>query len=383
MMAAMGPPFVLADPPSALALVADHAEVLGLGPGDEVERCVLVDARLRELRGQDVGWVLYSVASATVPDALVVVEAAPALTVWRFPDDPDLPAIAAALREGQDAIVVRYRPRGGCTLREPDGAGGHRFRKFLAGGRARAVAERHAVLWEAARRDPRLVVPEPLGAEADGSSYALRGATGVPLAHAAGTADAARLAVTVAGLLAALHAVELVPDRRVDVGALVVESRKKAGKMTRRLPDAAERLAPLLVALAEDELRPAPGPGTLVHGDLNAGQLLVDGEHVTLLDFDSLSRGDAEVDLAELTVDLCLGGDAAARALAGAIVGAYEHPTGRPLDTARLRLHGVVELLIRAWRHQRQGAPGWDAALLADLDAWPAVEAVLRPPGPG
>ena len=135
MMAAMGPPFVLADPPSALALVADHAEVLGLGPGDAVERCVLVDARLRELRGQDVGWVLYSVASATVPDALVVVEAAPALTVWRFPDDPDLPAIAAALREGQDAIVVRYRPRGGCTLREPDAAGGHRFRKFLAGDR--------------------------------------------------------------------------------------------------------------------------------------------------------------------------------------------------------------------------------------------------------
>ena len=144
MMASMGPPFALADPPSALALVADHAQALGLGPSDEVERCVLVDARLRELRGVDVGWALYAVASATVPDALVVVEAAPALTLRRFPDDPALPAVAAALAGTDDALVVRYQPGKSCTVREVDPAGGHRFRKFLADGRAPAVAARHA-----------------------------------------------------------------------------------------------------------------------------------------------------------------------------------------------------------------------------------------------
>ena len=373
----MPPPFSLADPRIAEQRITADAPRLGVRGA--VRRCRLVEARLRERRGIVDGWALFSIAHAG-GDALIVIGAGPPITLHRFPDDPAMLTLGALL-EAADAgeyRLARYQPGKSCTLFWRHGAT-TRVRKYLADGRAAAVAARHAALWAAVADDPGLRIAEPLALDPAGEWYETALVAGTPLSLQRHGVSGPALAGVVAGVVARLHAVALATDRAVTLEEQSLEARKKARKIRVDLPGAAVLLTPILAAIDDAEPRVGPARPTLLHGDLNAGQLLVDADAATIIDLDSLSHGDPERDLAELVVDvvLCSPSRPEAIAFAAGVVAAYSVHSGRPVDGERLLVHAAAELLTRAWRHHRRGGPGWGAALAHDLAAWRGVASVI------
>ena len=245
--------------------------------------------------------------------------------------------------------------------RRPRGGGGSAARSALGG----------------AADDPGLRIAEPLALDPGGEWYETALVAGTPLLHCSPLGTLARRRV--AGLVARLHAVALATDRAVTLEEQSLEARKKARKIRVDLPGAAVLLTPILAAIDDAEPRVGPARPTLLHGDLNAGQLLVDADAATIIDLDSLSYGDPERDLAELVVDvvLCSPSRPEAIAFAAGVVAAYSVHSGRPVDGERLLVHAAAELLTRAWRHHRRGGPGWGAALAHDLAAWRGVASVI------
>jgi aminoglycoside phosphotransferase (APT) family kinase protein len=114
---------------------------------------------------------------------------------------------------------------------------------------------------------------------------------------AAGVGESARagLAEPLAGFLRALHSVERLP-------ALPVDPNGRAD-MSVRVPRTREALAAVgfdAGPLLDQALRlPAPGPARLLHGDLHARHLLVDGQGAPagIIDWGDVCLGDVAIDL--------------------------------------------------------------------------------------
>jgi hypothetical protein len=100
----------------------------------------------------------------------------------------------------------------------------------------------------------------------------------------------------------------------------------------------ARRLADRLAALV-----PGPGPAVLAHGDLHAGQFLLDGDRAALCDFDRACIAPAALDLASFHAHCVLADAAGGRSMAAAFLSSY---------AARRELPPPAE---RAW---------WDACAL-------------------
>lgn len=233
--------------------------------------------------------------------------------VWRFPFDPDLPALSVAcsperarrllddvgLGGGDGPVRLRvraYRPRRRAVVQATVPGGGSVFVKVVRPAKAARLHERHRLAVESG-----CPVPAPLGWTEDGLVVlaALPGRTlrDVLLGDDRVDLDADVVAAVLDTLPAALATG---PPRRT--------WGQKAGHYAEIVAAAVPELATRARALARavDHHRPE-GPEVPVHGDFYESQLLVSEGRVTgLLDIDTAGRGerldDAGCLLAHLSV---------------------------------------------------------------------------------
>jgi hypothetical protein len=223
--------------------------------------------------------------------------------IWVHPDDPRLPALAAATfphalatllaRVGiagdlGDVGLVAYRPGRRAVVRADFG---YRtvFAKVVRPESVEAIVERHRML-----RAAGLPVPGVLGWSPAGV-VVLEAATGVPLDSVAGDIDPAAVVSAIDGLRSRLASIDgLAASVRPSVPSRAAWYATRLGD---RMPLLGERLRPLVsfaVHGGTDTRRVA------VHGDLHAGQLFIDpaSAQVTgLIDVDTLALGDAGTDV--------------------------------------------------------------------------------------
>lgn len=304
-----------------------------------------------------------------LPDGLAMLsDGHSRIGMWRFPHDPDLPALsgvhgpqgaralATSVGLGDHPVRVRvraYRPRRRAVL-EITGATGSCYAKVVRPARARELHERHLLLHEAG-----CPVPEPLGWSADGLVVlaALPGRTLRAHLLADGSPDVA--AGDVLALLDGLPAALTTGRRRATWGqraphyaALIAATRPELAARAHR------------VAAAADHRRPE-GPAVAVHGDFYESQLLVHGGRVAgLLDVDTAGRGERLDDAACLLGHLAVLGrlHPGRAAPIERLVRGLDTLFARDLDRDALARRTAAVVLSLATGPQRVRAPGWQDA---------------------
>lgn len=210
--------------------------------------------------------------------------------VWRYPFDPELPALEAAVTPvGEDRLeVVAYRPTRRAVVRLTAADGTTTYRKVVRPREAAGLVAVHRGLAVAG-----LPVPAVLDADPAAGRLTLEGLGGETLRG--------RLLGSRTGWPPVGDVVELVEAvAHVDLGTAVRPARLSLADATAGharallaiLPDEGRRLDRLTAAVA-DVGRVDPTRARTVHGDLYEAQIMVTGRRVSgLLDLDDVHLGD-------------------------------------------------------------------------------------------
>lgn len=243
-----------------------------------------------------------------VPGTAVVTGPGGARRIWRYPEDPGLPALRTlALPEAARVVLDRlgvparltaltlasYRP-GRRAVVQVSTDDGDLFVKVVPPASVSAVVARHRAWFAAGLPTP------PVLATAREGLVVLGALAGRSAVEAVADADPARFAQSLAAVRARIAAVELdLPARPSPAD--------RFDWYAERVAAVAPALAPRVAALAARAVA-APGPRVTVHGDLHLAQLLVsshDPHEITgLLDLDTSGSGDAADDDAALWAHL-------------------------------------------------------------------------------
>lgn len=297
------------------------------------------------------------------------------LLLWPWPADPGLPQLPVLLNPastrpwwGADATtveVLHHTPEDRATLRYRHADGRVLYAKAFADDRGAAIHRRFVHFRAAALADPQaLQVPEPLGWQAGSRSLWLAAAPGRPLPEALADAhDAAALTTPLARRLAlALAAVHAAPATLAglpcrDAAHWQQEIGRRARKLARALPALAHRAQALADRLAQTLPAHHDAGLGLVHGDVHPGQFCLDGDRLTMLDFDEFCLGHPMEDLASLASRLAPlpGGTALATGLLAHYVQAAPHR----FQPVVLRWHLALQALLQASRAFVYQGPGW------------------------
>ncbi len=231
--------------------------------------------------------------------------------VWRWPFDPELPALERAVRRSAiatllgdaghvidpselDLTVVAYRPmeRAVVRVRAPSRSW---YLKIVRPARAPGLVDRHAVL--AAGGLPVATVD---AADASVGWLATAELVGPTLrelikSRAQRWVDGP----TIRSLVDRVAAID--PDLLPATRSRVLDAPAHAAMLATVVPDQATRLAELGAAMSALARESGARRRTLVHGDLHEGQIVVgDGRITGLLDVDDIGRGDPIDDAAVL-----------------------------------------------------------------------------------
>jgi aminoglycoside phosphotransferase (APT) family kinase protein len=207
-----------------------------------------------------------------------------------------------------------------------------------------------------------------------------RGIPGGPLSSTGSPGLLPAQTAAVGALLAALHAAPLDLVRTVTVDQLLVEARKKAGKLARAHPDVAGLVHGLVATATARRGDVVDERDVPLHGDFHLDQLVGSPDGPVLVDLDSIIRGAPEVDLAEFLVDLSLRGlpGTVAEDVARTLLASYTRNAGIDVDRALLAVCADAEFVNRCYRHLRRHASGWQRALESELGRHGQLAALIR-----
>jgi Phosphotransferase enzyme family len=424
----------IADERRMTEIIKASSERLGLGPLVGAGR--LVEAQIRHSHRPNsprcTGWATYTVPadSAGRPSVLLYVRGYPDgtseqewadlvasgrargatriedqdLIVWVFPDDPCLPALAALVDPERIASrlpaervpellartitagdveldVVRYQPETSATVRYRIAVGRVEDPVVLYAKAIDADPSNLGTLqdrlWVRSADWPELRIAQPLGSDPELRVLWTLGVPGTPVRPQHEPAAAASLARAVARTVAALHRSGVRPSHVIRWEDLLAEGRKKAAKLAEALPRC--RSAVAAIAPRDGRYEPAVNAPATVHGDLHLEQIIDGPDGLVLVDLDSVASGDAEVDLAELVVDVVLRSVSidAVDAFVSALLESYERHAAAQIRLGLLRALADAEFLTRCHRHLRRRAPGWELALERALDRHAVLAAAL------
>ena len=274
------------------------------------------------------------------------------LRLVEFPDDSELPGLAAVMGMLQNAQVVRYRPGQRCTLRG-FAAGGERFVQLIPGGER--VYNDALGLWAAHRAGSlSFTVPEPYGWDDATRSFWQGVVPGRSIAADLCGAHGERFAHRLGRSMGELAASGLKPLLSNPAAEHLLHTTRSIARAELASPGLALRLTRVREAL---EMRHAALPDRAplpVHGAPTLDRWLIQGPRLGLVSFDRFALGDPEFDLctvvAELEGERTLQRPLAA--LEAALLEGYE-ARGARLDPARsalYRIHKRVLTMVRtAW----------------------------------
>lgn len=263
-----------------------------------------------------------------------------------FPDDPRLPGLAEFLARGGEAQVLRYIPLRRITLRMREPSGRTVVAKLKGPSRFRSAWELLRLVEErVTRARPGFRVARALGLEESLCLYLQEALPGRSLADLLEPDSAESLLASLGALHRRLHALPADGLARRAPAQDAAQAQEHAALVGLMLPALRERMTGIgaaLAATAPEDTAPA-----FCHGDPDPGQVLVNDDAWSLLDFDACHAGDPYRDVAMMAASLEyhvprlqalaasgeLGGRAVERA-AGAYLTGY-FGTG-PRDEARL-----------------------------------------------
>lgn len=325
--------------------------------------------------------------------------------VWVYPNDPHLPALAAAVfpetaaqllnRLGVPTVhptleVLAYRPGRRAVIRVGTEHGRRVYLKVVRPALAERLANTHRAF-----RAGGLTVPEVIG-WSDQGLLALIELPGVPSTDLLSTvpvtthrsADPDEFAANLARLTRSFSDVDVdIPARRSLASRAdwyVSRAIEVNPEFSERVSRLGEQITELLTAAA-----PCPSP-EVIHGDLHPGQLFIDPSDperiVGLLDIDTAGLGDPADDAAAMAAQLIVHdlsappGSSAAMPLAGALRATWPTSADRGFS-GRADAITAVHLLGLLLRRTHGARADLDAAVISAAEA--VVESALVGLAPG
>jgi aminoglycoside phosphotransferase len=321
-----------------------------------------VQAEIKGVPTPDGGWVLdrfywslqtQASRQPTGFTALTLVYAAEGdrLDWYVFPDDPYLPGLSRSLQENANEIL-RYVPLRRLTLRTAEaGSDAPMVAKFKRRSRLAESYQRLAVVARAAEHAASSFgVAAPRGLDCERGVFFQSVQPGTDLTLVLDESNMERHFTRLGSVHRELHELSI-PDLSAQAVDPIAELRRNTRWITFFRPDCRD----LLEATWELARRHAPTPGlaelAVCHGDFVCSQVLVDGDHWTVTDFDACHRGDPYRDMAifmaSLSHDVPL--FSAPSLTAGLLesviqsyLTGYETRAGHQLDAARLLWHRLA-----------------------------------------
>jgi hypothetical protein len=276
--------------------------------------------------------------------------------------------------------TIRYKPEKRAVLRV-DTRGVHRssgrredIRVYLRTYNDDRGAQAHRFmteLHEQSRTRTALRIPQSYGYVSDRRLLLIESLPGSSIQDDLCGGDCAPLLEQTARALSAFHdcTSSHVPQRTRDT---VLQDGRATGRLLKQvLPEVGSKVEHLLTTLERLALSLPREEVALVHGDFYYGQVLRQGEQVSIIDFDRSFLGDKVADVGNFAAHLRLlqleGRITNAADLEHAFVKSYEIASGSPLDSGSYAFWtalGLFQLSVRPFRSLR---PGWA----------PQVEAIL------
>ena len=319
-----------------------------------------------------------------------------AILIYLFPDDPDLPALAAVnsdllrrlLPDRPDLaraprVTLRYKPLRRYVARLDGQEGTALLKLYSAAGYDAAV--RGMLAFEPSGSLG--LAPKIALSDAD-RAIVLGWVEGAPLRERLVTRYFDRTGLVATGCaIAHVHrqagsGLQRV-SRTMHVTALVNLARSLSSvspELSVRIGHVASELAERLMALTSSSMRP-------IHGDFDASQVVLGDASVTLIDFDRAQLGDPATDLgnfvAYLEYDALHGWieqDSITHIVEALLAGYASASTDVP-DFARIRLDAALALLKLAPHPFRQRHPAWaeiTERIVARVEALLCLRATMR-----
>jgi aminoglycoside phosphotransferase (APT) family kinase protein len=278
----------------------------------------------------------------------------PAPRTSDFPDDPRLETAAApgGPLDDDGVVVMRYIPTRRITFRAGDTLVGKIKRpKSLLRSYARLAAT------AAAARGGGFAVPEPRGIDRERGVFYQRRMRGRPAGEVLDRANAEALLRALGATQRAIHDL---PVSGLPAGGApdhASAAREDAAWIAFAVPEHAAAMDAVATWL-EAELDPGARERAFCHGDPALDQVLVDGDALSVVDFDDAHAGDPYADLgtwlAALPHDapqLFAGDGAPGERAVAAYLDGYRERAGGALDERRLHAHlARAELALVATR---------------------------------
>ncbi len=282
---------------------------------------------------------------------------------WRLADDPVLsgldplpPDVDSLLENNHQARqtqsrVVGYKPLRRIVTRFDDARGSAiAYAKHLRPSDGQRVAQRHRLIASWSRDRGSFRVPE-LMAPTDPGVLVFAPAPGSPLKAVLDSDDESAVARAVARTGRAIASLHQCPAGFHEVHDRGAETATLGRWITigEQVIDSAAGLRASYRALLAASRALPEAPLALAHRDLHDGQLLIAGESVTVLDIDTLSLAEPELDLGNLLAHFDLlalrSPSSFCHRLTEPLIDGYRRAGGRPLDGDRLLWYQAAAIL--------------------------------------
>ena len=262
------------------------------------------EAKVKWDTGATTTETLVAMSGIQVPDHIPLVEAdGVSVAVWRYPNDPFLPGLAAGAdpervrnllaRLGAPADKVRLRRRayrpGRRAVIEAMTPRARIFLKIVRPGKVAGLQEKHTAMSD------HVPVPHSYGWSEELGLIALQAMPGKTMRKAIETGT--RRLPTWQQMVALLDSLPEPDAKLAPISGPVAQASHHAGLLTVVAPDLTERIS----AVVEAVQAAPPGEVVPVHGDFHSSQVLIRGTDVIgLLDVDTAGTGQRANDLAGL-----------------------------------------------------------------------------------
>ncbi len=289
--------------------------------------------------------------------------------VTPFPNDPALSTLPRLLAMGESIRVVRYRPRKRCTLISRHGDEPPTFIKVFPDLSGKQVHEESFELFQAALSGRlQFDVAQPLGWDGDMRALWQAAVPGRPVEDALLFGGDLSLPWRMCAALASLGESGLMPKETLDMEGQMERSRRYLGDLRYRLPSRQGEIEHLQHSLTERMRKAETRPLQPIHGSPHVHQWLIDGDRLGLVDFDRLSLGDPELDVATFLAEMDYEDPkrVPVHDINRAFIEGYES-AAEPLDPIRLATYRAHKHISKALKASRAVRPDAAARAAANL----------------
>jgi Phosphotransferase enzyme family len=290
------------------------------------------------------------------------------LRVYRFPQDPALPTLAAVGAEFAQISVVRYRPRKRCTLRV-DGPDGVQWVKVFTDDRGAVIHRSTEALWEASRRgELDVAVAAPIRFDPATRSVWQGNVAGSMITSRLYGDEGPVIAERLGSAAASVTTITAQPELRFDSVVQMERSRRYIANIAQIVPELSDHLAAVSNGLERLHGR-ATGRPRPIHGAPHPEQWLDNDGWLGLIDFDRFSIGDPELDITtfQAEVDFERLPESRRDEINGAFLAGYESRAGAA-DPTLLLAYRVHKRLAKVQRSARALRPDGDARAARHLE---------------